>query len=720
LKPEINYELDYSWISGNLPASIPDEIRNAEALNIDIPMTYQTRRYGPPLLFEANLNPFHLASQTAQCNRINIGDAHFHTYQGLMTPPDHYRNTPKSSYLLWDAPEALSVPEIPVVDEILAMYNVITQTVPSTCCARRRLHVSWDGGVEWRCVESHVCKETKEYQPFVYDEIGFPAGMCVDVRFNPLFGTNLGDMNLFETCCPLYRAKFGQVVDYYFPTQKISMSRQPFHSRYLRMEDVVDINSGELKALKESLHGTAFDGSAGQQAIEDVTKKEKIPTYHNPLIPPGLHSYQLSPYDLLADPWDPPNLNEISEIHSLGDLIDAREELLDLRESLRGLANFSRGKNNRGFIRFLQEKKIEEDVLQHHYAPHVYPENDGEVGQPFYATDFVMDPTEGIVDGQTVTQKWGAELAYWLIHSAAHDDSARMYQSEEDWDTNEEHPEMPWLDHPERCARNNTFTSRTPEYLLLGICPEADASNGTEENPYCKSPWSKPPLPYDTYGAPDFHSMQCFPDVGEVRFNATTRKSNTDYLMQTLAKGYKQFHKRFPHGNKTISLDLNKDRFHIFPSKKFNDINYLDIRDLGAIWRGSAFFNEVFPEELNGRLNADIKHSDMNLGIFSEIPGIEDLLEPILGGRCEKLSDFKNRGRDSWRNWEYQSVNSTGVDTVGSHGETTLEVFTLFSGCYGWPGKTDWDIDMAGLFSIDSIIRILPSEFGPFGGLRVR
>ncbi|MCB0334148.1 MAG: hypothetical protein KDD55_11650, partial [Bdellovibrionales bacterium] len=488
--------------------------------------------------------------------------------------------------------------------------------------------------------------------------------------------------------------------DYYFPTQKISMSRQPFQSRYLRMEDVLDANEGELKKLKDSLHVKAIDSNGGLRMIDEVNKKLKQPVYESLI--PGFHTHFIAEEDPLAQPYDPPDINLNPD--SLSEMIATRTQLLNFKDKFRNLMSFSRGKNDRGFIRFLQEKQVEQDIETQHYAPHVYPVNDGDVGQPFYATDFQFEPWQIPYHDEMADQNWGFELAYWLYHSETHDDVFRKYQSGDDWDTTQVHPEMPHLDHPERCARNNAQSIHTPEDLLLNICPE--------ENEYCKSAWSKLPTQFDT-PSNDFNTTRCLEDVGEIVWSSKTRKSNTDYVFQTLAKGYQQYHKKYPHSFKSVSLDLSKDRFHILPAKSLNEINYTDIKDLGSIWRGAAVMNEVFPAELNKKLNEDVQHGD--IGLLSFLPFSSNLL----GGHCDKLEDLQNDSGNK-KHWEYPTANSIDEQIIGSHGETNLEVFTLYSGCYGYPGYEDWEIDVFGLFSFDMIARLLPSEFGVFGGLRVR
>lgn len=699
-KPELNYELDYSWITGNLLPQTEGLVSSIGAPGATIPIPYYSREHaGSTQLKTANVDVFSFSSQTAQCNRMDFPKTHLHTYEALRTPPVTYDNVPSISWLFWDAPVGLGVPKLPpIIDEVLNSASYLAQKVPSHCCANWEFGCSgWSCG--WRCVEYHTCLHTREYQPLRHDELGFPAGWCADVDTHLWWGPQFYGAGP-PTCCP-FTARFGHVVDYYFPTQKISMSRQPFQSRYVRMDDVIQTSGGELKKLKDSLHAKAIDSSGGLRMIDEVNKKLKKPVYESLI--PGFHTHFIAQDDPLAEGWEPPNVSSLNA-DSLGELIDSRADLFDMKDQFEELMMFSRGKNNRGFIRFLQEKKIEQDIQTQHYAPHVYPMNEGVVGQPFYATDFQFEPWQIPYQGEMADQNWGFELAYWLYHSETHDDVFRKYQSGEDWDTSEVHPEMPHLDHPERCARNNAGSIHTPEDLLLNICPE--------ENEYCKSDWSKFDSQFDS-GATDFNNLRCIKDVGEVVWNSRTRKTNTDYVFQTLVKGYQQYHKKFPHSYKSVSLELDKDRFHILPAKSHGEINYTDIKDLGSVWRGAAAMNEFFPAELNRKLNDDVQHGD--IGLLSFLPFSSNLL----GGHCDKWGDLQN-GAGNKKHWEYPTANSIDEQIIGSHGETNLEVFTLYSGCYGYPGKKDWKIDIFGLFSFDMIARLLPSEFGVFGDLRIR
>lgn len=400
-----------------------------------------------------------------------------------------------------------------------------------------------------------------------------------------------------------------------------------------------------------------------------------------------------------------PAIGTLARPNNLFALIAARSQLSSFTDQLRTLMFFSRGENDRGFIRFFPEKQVEEDIESQHYAPHVYPENDGVVGQPFYATDHRFDPTELEIAGETVSPRAGFELAYWLHHSAEYDPTFEHYQSPDDWDVTKPHPSAPHLDHPERCPRQNAQTGRTPVELLTAICPE--------ENDLCKEEWS---ARYDPVGQQpniDFSNVRCLEDVGEIVQTATTRSHNTDYIFQTLTKGYQQYHHRFPHGTKSISLDLQKDRFHIFPSKKLSEIDPTNLQDIGALWRGSAFLNEAFPAELNKNLNEDIDQSAG--GLIGLIP----FLNSRLAGGCNKFGDLVS-DEGGRKNWSFEKSNIIDKDVVGGHAETTMEAFTLFSGCYGWPGVEDWNLDIFDVFNMDFILRIWPSEFGPTGALRIK
>lgn len=715
-KPEINYELDYSWLSGNIPPVADELVSTFSTLDASVPIPYFYRQYGNTYFDIAQVDAFSFASQTAQCNRMDFPKTHLHTYEALRTPPMRYSSLPRSSWFFWDAPVGLGVPELPpVIDQLVNATDYISAITPGYCCAKLGFDFGWDG-VDIECEEYHTCLNTNEYQPLRHDELGYPAGWCADIDTTPpwLWGVNFPDIGIgwFETCCP-YRARFGHVVDYYFPTQKVSMSRQPFQSRYLRMNDVLDANEGQLKKLKDSLHAKSLASSGGLRMIDEVNKKLKQPVYESLL--PSFHTHFIAEEDPLAEGYEPPNINMNPD--SLSDLIAQRGEFLNFQDQFKNLMVFSKGKNDRGFIRFLQEKQVEQDILSRHYAPHVYPTNDGEVGQPFYATDFQFDPWSIMYQGEESDQNWGFEMAYWLYHSETHDDVFRKYQSGEDWDTSEVHSEMPHLDHPERCARNNAQSIHTPEDLLLNICPQEEDADGnltdaTPNNPYCKSAWSKLSTQFDT-PSNDFNSTRCLKDVGEIVWTSKTRKTNTDYVFQTLAKGYQQYHKKFPHSHKSVSLDLSKDRFHFLPAKSLNEINYADIKDLGSVWRGAAAMNSVFPAELNKKLNEDVRHGDT--GVLSFLPFASN----FLGGHCDKFDELDSSSGGK-KHWEYQTANSIDEQIIGSHGETNMEVFTLFSGCYGYPGYEEWTLDVWDVINIDFIARLLPSEFGPFGNLRVR
>ncbi len=712
MAPEVNWDLDYSWITGNMPPFVEEVLGGyGNEIPLNVPIFYTDHSAGYPYWDYAYVDGFQLASQTAQCNRIGFPEGHLHTYEALRTPPVEYEGWPQiNGWVLWDAPVGLGAPPIPALDQYTSAIDYVAGLTPVRCCAELEFDFGWSG-ISVECAEEHVCSITKEYQPLRHDQLGFPAGWCGDIDTTPpwLVGTNFPEigLNIFETCCP-FVARFGHVVDYYFPTQKISMSRQPFQSRYLNIDDVVDINSGQLKALKESLHDYAFDATGTVREVNDVFKKMKnTPDAPIPAcILSGECSYELSEQDPLATPWEPPKLSSPSEPETLDELLEARFELLDFDEELFDLMVFSRGMNDRGFSRFFGEKQIEADVEATHYVPHVYPVNNGVVGQPFYATDHKFDADEIEINGEPAQRHWGFELAYWLHHSAEHDPTFRHYQSEEEADTNQPTTKKQHLDHPERCARHNAFTGRSPEEMLTAICDE-----GNEE---CKERWRKrwDGMQPGSGSRRDFRKTRCLSDVGEISKASRTRMHNTDFLFQTLVNGYQQYHAKFPHGSKSISLDLDLDRFHLLPSEKHEHFDPTSLQDIGAAWRGAMLMNEFIPAELNISLKRDLYEDN---GAMGAVPFFGDLV----GGACSKWSDLKNKERNR-KHWDFGLSNVTRPVSMGAAQETTLEVFTLFSGCYGWPGEEEWKLDIWGLISIDFIIRALFSEFGPLGDLRVR
>ncbi|MCB0333428.1 MAG: hypothetical protein KDD55_08000 [Bdellovibrionales bacterium] len=333
-----------------------------------------------------------------------------------------------------------------------------------------------------------------------------------------------------------------------------------------------------------------------------------------------------------------------------------------------------RGMNNRGFARFFGEDLVIEDMnSKGHYYPHLWPTNNGVEGQPNYFTD-VIDPTPG----GSADPKYGLKLSYWMSYSKAHNPDS--YE-----DNDDSHLKM-----PEKCARMNVTANRTPEDLLLGIC--------NEENGECKEPWE----PVDIAHQNNFNDMECLRDVGEVfPLTAKTRPEASDYFFQTFVKGFKQYHSKFtPGSTQAVSFDLSKDRFHIFPGEDGISVGGIDFPGMGVI--DLAPRNIPGPDEINDALAHDMNLSGDTFGFAAE--------------RCELFDELKASG--GRKPWDFHETNRVTEKTIGNHREATLEVFTMFSGCYGFVGESDWDI-----LGLPGVFRLLPSYFPTIGkgdALRLR
>ena len=329
-----------------------------------------------------------------------------------------------------------------------------------------------------------------------------------------------------------------------------------------------------------------------------------------------------------------------------------------------------RGMNNRGYARFFGEEKVIEDMnIRGHHYPHLWPQNNGVVGQPTYGTD-LNDPTPG---GENDPNKYGFKLSYWLSYSEPHDPD--MYEDQDDDDD----LDYAHLDTPELCARTNVATNRTPSDLLLSICPE--------ENPDCKEAWEfKNPI-----NQTNFNDMHCLADVGEVfPLTAQTRTATSDYFFQTLIKGYKQYHSKYAPGLKSVSFDLDKDRFHIFPGEEGIDIGGIDIPDIDLALR-----NIPGPDEINDKLHADMPSDGGFFGFAAD--------------RCQLFDELESNG--GRKPWDFKNTNKKDEKVIGSHSEATMEVFTMFSGCYGFVGKKDWTISPFPGIDLPGVFRLLPSYF---------
>ncbi|MCB0355107.1 MAG: hypothetical protein KDD64_16360, partial [Bdellovibrionales bacterium] len=84
--------------------------------------------------------------------------------------------------------------------------------------------------------------------------------------------------------------------------------------------------------------------------------------------------------------------------------------------------------------------------------------------------------------------------------------------------------------------------------------------------------------------------------------------------------------------------------------------------------------------------------------------------------RCSLFEDMEPK-----RHYDLRALNKFDPETLGMHGETNFEVYKMFSGCYGFPEKEDWCIQVLGIQVCDMIFRWFPSYFGNlFGDLRLR
>jgi hypothetical protein len=119
-----------------------------------------------------------------------------------------------------------------------------------------------------------------------------------------------------------------------------------------------------------------------------------------------------------------------------------------------------------------------------------------------------------------------------------------------------------------------------------------------------------------------------------------------------------------------FSFDFEKDRFHIY-----NTMDDAEFRD------------EIpGPKELGNKFYAD-KESEYQCDLFGEL--------------------------DPKQNVQYQEMNRNTPEVIGGQGETTSTVFTKFSGCYGFPGRTNWNFDLNwGGVSSPTVWRGLESDFG--------
>ncbi len=581
------------------------------------------------------------AAQTAQCNRIDFPKTHLHTYGALHTPPVSYYGFPRASYFLPDHPtipglalDALLAPLQPYI----AIFNQIAGFIPGQCCLIP---------CGWSCCVRHTCFQTKEYQPFRYGTWGLAAGFCLDL-----------DFILGPTCCPFQlKAKAAHVVDYLFPTHKLNMSRQPFASRYL---DYFDVLLQHLPELRTHLAEATAPGLSPLPLVQlqQSLKHMKRSIFGSETLWDLFYKPQFWDYDAL--PNDDPIYNLSLDPNSLETF------------------SMIRGMNNRGFARFFGADLVVQDShAKGHYYPHQWPTNNGVEGQPSYQTD-TIDPSPG---GSSSDPKYGVKLSYWMSYSNPHNTS--LYEADED-----AHLKM-----PEKCARMNITAGRTPEDLLLGICPE--------ENGECKEAWE----PLGISGQTNFQDMDCLRDVGEVfPLTAKTRPATSDYFFQTFVKAYNQYHSKYtPGSTQAVSFDLTKDRFHILPGEDGIDIGGINIPGIGIL--DLAPRNIPGPDEINDALTHDMGH-DSGGGLLD-----------FAAQRCDLFEDLQAAG--GRKPWNFPETNRKTTKTIGNHSEATLEVFTMFSGCYGFVGEEKWDLFEFG----PGVFRLLPSYFPQVGGgesLRLR
>ncbi len=662
------YEADYEWLS-----YLPEEaMEDDEEPNEKVEVAEYDWSGAELSKYELEISKQSYYAQTAACNRSDIPYTHSHTYRALHSSSNYGIGWPSEKALLGSGGLILPpgvggrIQETgPQIKQIIDFYRAKVKPVCQNPVTKR----------------TYTCVEKAEYlplQPGLFrgegGEIGFPSGFCINVDYPGVdyFHMSMSPIGAGD-CCP-NKIKITHSIDYLFPTAKINLSKQQQVSRYIPSDDV---DAGEM-----GIAGTIYSVKRWlQRTAEYLTEYGKRTARTQIRVVTG------------------ENIPELKQDEQKYELTVFEEE--NEWEFPWGKWNHPWSRSfSRGYLRYLIEIGVMRDYRispgnpYTYFYPHVWPGYGPEFwggsqtfGQSQYFTDAFAGPFYATTKG--------IALSFWLTESAklSQQNFRRHFQQ------------------PEQCVRHNAATGKTPEELLLAICPDASEQ--------CREAWTaKRALSPE---APKDFNDPCLHNVGEIfPVTAFSRPYNSDYIFQTIAKGLRQYMTLYRESINRFSFDRTLDRFHFYPSGELKDTFPRDKYAKFRRKRLEESLSDIYEEEikkLEGQLEGLEEGND-------DFTSIQEKLEKFKKQQAEfeipyELNDKMNLDTatkyqcslfdemNAAPGYAFQNVNKNTPEVIGAHGELSGEIFTNFSGCWGFPADTNWFLDPDNEQS--GVLRILPS-----------
>ncbi|MCB0355128.1 MAG: hypothetical protein KDD64_16465, partial [Bdellovibrionales bacterium] len=541
-----------------------------------------------------------LPGQTVRCNASDFPYTHFHTYHALHTPAIRQCGWPGQDWFTgggvpgnpanpqctgWWCPGGSGVNEqFPEATEYGEQLFGEFQSFMETLSPLLGL---LGGGCSccfipcpWGCCVRHRCVHNTSYKPWQYNELGFPAGICIEAKN--------GFLNGELTCCPL-RIEFANVVDYMYPTNQISISRQPYASRRLDLFENLEQNVKYLQYIVQNwLHDPDMQGNRGvqDQAIRQLVEISKSAQQNG----------TLGDFSPLSDPTKPASYELAKALNILGGAYAdwSAFENADPETALFMAFALPKADTDQGYFRIMDNEWVTEEIHggnpgRRNRPPHFimyHQDEDGNSvrGQPFLNSDYFHKRAQG--------KQWGMKLAMWMDQSRKHNEP--FYDSGSEVDL---------IGQPEICAKVNA--QRGAKHHTPGELLDLLSSGSSPLN------WGDPITTSvkDRFDG-NFHNYRCIRNVGEAfPHTASVRPSNNALIFQSLIRGMDQYERKYQPKSERYSSEWDKDRFSMLSGDRYDLVQYAgpilgDILGIVGDLNGGILPEGLkFPTKTNGDIN---------------------------------------------------------------------------------------------------------------------